>query len=363
MRPGGKNVISPLDAYWARLIGHEGSFDESFLQKAQEKQWEELGKTLRYAYERSRLYRRLLDGHSLCVHSREELGRLPLTSAEDLHPMENLLCTSKDALERIVTLKTSGTTGMPKRVAFSRGDLERTMEFFRWGLAMFGDIGPRVAILLSGANRPMGVVDLLRQSLRETDSQCFWPDADLLRSENGYTLASWLSDLCPTLLIAMPSQLERLLPLLPKGIRHLKGVLASAERLSVDLAQSLRREWQCEVLNHYGLTEAGFGGAVECQAHDGMHIRPMDLMFEIISLDGQTILPMGEVGEIVVTTLGREAMPLIRYRTSDVGFLQEGVCACGSLFPRLGSVEGRVRFGEAGDWRWVHRSKGRSGLN
>ncbi len=98
----------------------------------------------------------------------------------------------------------------------------------------------------------------------------------------------------------------------------------------------------CEVFAHSGLTETGFGGGVECGAHQGYHLREADLFVEIVDPGTGRPLPDGEPGEIVVSTLCRLAMPLIRYRTGDLGHLLPGPCVCGSPFRRLGAVAGRI---------------------
>ena len=111
------------------------------------------------------------------------------------------------------------------------------------------------------------------------------------------------------------------------------------------------------MLDHYGLTETCYGCALECPAHNGYHLRWLDVVVEIVDMDGDTVLPPGEVGEVVLTTL-REAMPLIRYRTGDVASLLPGPCACGSPLKRLGPVLGRIARGPDGRAHIVQPEKG-----
>jgi phenylacetate-CoA ligase len=96
------------------------------------------------------------------------------------------------------------------------------------------------------------------------------------------------------------------------------------------------------VYQHYGMTETGLGGGVECAAMDGCHLREADLYVEVIDPESGRRLPPGTVGEIVVTTLTREAMPLVRYRTGDLGRLMDAPCPCGSVLRRLQPVHGRL---------------------
>jgi phenylacetate-coenzyme A ligase PaaK-like adenylate-forming protein len=81
---------------------------------------------------------------------------------------------------------------------------------------------------------------------------------------------------------------------------------------------------------------------VECGIHDGCHIRESDLLIEIIDPKTGKVLPDGECGEVVLTTLGREAMPLIRYRTGDIASLDRSGCACGGVTARLKNIRGRM---------------------
>ena len=82
------------------------------------------------------------------------------------------------------------------------------------------------------------------------------------------------------------------------------------------------------------MAETGYGVAVECARHEGMHIREADLLMEVVDGEGKG-LDDGEWGEIVVTTLTRRALPLIRYRTGDEGRILPGPCPCGSVLRRL----------------------------
>lgn len=116
--------------------------------------------------------------------------------------------------------------------------------------------------------------------------------------------------------------------------KPVRAVLSSSELLTRDMRARLVECWESEIFDHYGTTEIGLGGAVECQAHQGMHIRENDLYFETIAADG-TPLPDGEEGELVVTTLTRKGMPFIRYRTGDTGVITSDRCACGSFIRRI----------------------------
>ena len=108
------------------------------------------------------------------------------------------------------------------------------------------------------------------------------------------------------------------------------------------LSQHIKKKWGCKVFQHYGMTETGLGGAVQCQCLYGMHPREADLYFEIIDLETGNVVKDGEFGEIVVTTLTRRGMPLIRYRTGDYGRWLKGECPCGTKLKSLDRVRYRL---------------------
>ena len=306
---------------------------------------------------------------NLDITSVDDLERLPFTTAEDLRNWGDFLCVSQGDVQRMVTLHTSGTTGQPKRLAFTDADLARTRDFFAVGMSQLVGAGQRLAVLLPGAERPDGVADLLRQALGAAGVDVLAPppevhatpspDADPC-AEPGKALAQWLEQAKPHCLVAAPAQLALLLKHFPhRGPQGLAGILTSAEPLDDALGLALRRAWQCEILDHYGLTETAYGCAVECPAHQGFHVRELDVLIEIVDISGRKILAPGEEGEVVITTLQRQAMPLVRYRTGDVACLLPAPCACGSPLRRLGPVRGRIERKSGQPPRIVRPAKGR----
>lgn len=360
----------PLDRWLARQCGACSAGElPGKLAAAQAAQ---LRSTLRQA-QRGAFYARHLRECDLDITSVDDLERLPFTTAEDLRNWGDFLCVSQGDVQRMVTLHTSGTTGLPKRLAFTDADLARTRDFFAVGMRQLVGAGQRLAVLLPGAERPDGVADLLRQALSAAGVEVLAPPPEVHAApaantgtcaeeggEPGKALAQWLEQAKPHCLVAAPAQLALLLKLFSqRGPQGLAGILTSAEPLDDALGLALRRAWQCEILDHYGLTETAYGCAVECPAHQGFHVRELDVLIEIVDISGHKVLAQGEEGEVVITTLQRQAMPLVRYRTGDVACLLPAPCACGSPLRRLGPVRGRIERKIGQPPRIVRPAKGR----
>ncbi len=298
--------------------------------------------TLHYAKQHSVFYGKLLQDVDI---ENVDFSRIPFTTPADIQAAESFLCISQSEVARMVTLQSSGTTALPKRIAFSREDLAATVDFFTVGMSQLVHSGQRLLVLWPGAMRPFGVSALLGEALASKNITVFSGEA----TTTVQTLEEELRKYDPHTLVAAPWQLRILEEVLEKypAKRALNSVLASAECLSVELEQCLQNQGLL-VLDHYGTTESGYGGGVECLQKNGYHFRELDIFIEIIHPITLQPLPPGELGEIVITTLTRRAMPLIRYRTGDVASLLSGPCSCGSPLTRLSKIQGRLVYTEDG---------------
>ena len=276
------------------------------------------------------------------VCTREDLARIPFTTADQLRAdPQRWLCCGGAEVERVVTLKTSGTTASPKRIFFRWEDQERTVDFFAHGMGELVSPGDRVLILMPG-RQPGSVGDLLGRALERMGVSAVQggPVAGIRVS---YDLL-WETG-CSSL-VGIPVQvlgLAEYIARLPARQRpRLKSVLLSADAAHPALIRRVEELLDCEVFNHFGMTEMGFGVAVECSAHQGCHIRENDILVEVINPDTGAALPDGQMGELVFTTLDRRAMPFLRYRTGDMGRLLPGPCPCGSFVRRMLPQGGRL---------------------
>jgi phenylacetate-coenzyme A ligase PaaK-like adenylate-forming protein len=303
-------------------------------------QWLRLQETLEHAARNSLYYQGTLTGR-LPVATWSEFTSLPFTTAEDIaaDPLE-FLCISQAEVARVVTLLSSGTSGPPKRLYFESQDLVRTVDFFRCGMSTMVEEGQRVLILLPGG-LPGSVGELLTQGLARMNAEGI-VHGPIQEPKDA------LDDILhhrPECLVGIPVQVLALARhpecrRIPRG--SIRSVLLSTDYVPNSIVAELEQVFGCAVFQHYGMTEMGYGGGVECDAHDGYHLREADLFVEVIDPITGNLQPDGAVGEVVFTTLTRNAMPLIRYRTGDLARLIPVACPCGSSLRRLGKVRGRV---------------------
>jgi phenylacetate-coenzyme A ligase PaaK-like adenylate-forming protein len=251
-----------------------------------------------------------------------------------------LLCTSQDEIERVVTLQTSGTTGVAKRLFFTAEDLELTVDFFRHGMMTMVAAGDTVIVFLPG-ELPGSVGNLLSRALYSQGVKAVIcgpvRELSVARSEILRHEAACLVGI-PTQILALARGEGA--ATIPKG--WVKSVLLSTDYVPTAIKDELERLWGCRVFSHYGLTETGLGGGVECEAQNGYHMREADLYTEIVDPGTGSPVDDGKPGEVVITTLTRKGMPLVRYRTGDIAKILLEHCPCGTVLKRLGRVQGRI---------------------
>ncbi len=300
----------------------------------------ELKKTLTYAKEKSRFYQRTLsdiDLHS--IRTLKDFECIPFTTPEDIkQSAHELVCVPSSDIERIVTLNTSGTTGDEKRLFFTHEDLEATIDFFQYGMNCLVDENDKVMVLLPGVAQA-SIGDLLKKALSRSNIECV---VHGLLNDVEKT-AQCIEDHKITCIVGIPMQVLYLSKLKPELFyTHIKKVLLSTDYVPDALVKALSKDGACKVYNHYGMTEMGYGGGVECECLNGYHLRENHLYFEIINpMTGECVRD-GEYGEVVFTTLNRQAMPLIRYRTGDIARFSTKPCACGTFLRTMEKVRGRI---------------------
>lgn len=318
-----------------------------------------LRKILDYVYQESAFYQEAFGKCAVIsndVRVLSDLSRLPFTTADHLAQVPyRLLPVSLTKISRIFTLATSGTSGQPKKVFFTAKDLETITDcmaaIMNTALSCSGlpPLDSVIQIFLANGT-PMSQRDLVAKGARKIGALPVPGDINARPEEQIQSIEAAR----PTMLMASASRIYRLTQ---ETRRHhnlakigVKILFITSEYLSPSMRENLKEFWQAEVYHHYGMTEAGLAVAIECQEHNGFHFNEADFLFEVVDpVTGKT-LKEGEQGELVLTTLSREGMPLVRYRTGDIARLIPGRCGCGAFTERISKVTKRVslivRLGE-----------------
>ena len=308
-------------------------------------QLEGLRWTVTHAYRGSETYRKKFDGLNLKpedIQSLDDLKRLPFTSAEDLsegYPFPLRSVPMRDVV-RIHT--SSGTTGKRKVLCYTQKDINDWTHFFARCFELAGlTVEDRVQIAVGYGPWTAGIGFQMA-------CEAFGSMAIPIGPGNIETQTEFLIDFKSTVLCCTASmglllgeEVER------RGIRdkiNLKKMIYGAERSSDAMRNRIKTLLGLEdIYDISGMTELyGPGTGIECSAHQGIHYWSDYYILEILNPDTSETLTPGEVGEMVVTTLQKEAVPLIRYRTHDLTSLIQEPCPCGNLFPRHDRLQGRT---------------------
>lgn len=302
----------------------------------EEYQLRKIVETVQSARTHSRFYKEHLA--NISVNSWKDVRALPFTFPSQIRrDPGGFLCIPQGEIKRIVTLRSSGTEGEEKRIFFSQGDLNAAIEFFQYGMRSLTDETDRVLILFPGASCG-SIGDLLEKALKRSGVLCFKHGVMTDPEETAKCIVE--NDI--TCLVGMPIQILQLSRIKTDIFKkYIRKVLLSADYVPETLIGELTEQCLCRVFTHYGMTEMGYGGGVECQARNGYHMRESDLYFEILNpVTGQPVRD-GQVGEVTFTTLTRRAMPLIRYRTGDLASFSSVPCPCGTFLKTMNRVGGR----------------------
>ena len=268
------------------------------------------------------------------LESLSDLQNLPFTTAEDLssHPGKFLL-TSQSEVSRVISGATSGTTGPAKRVFYTAQDTAHTVGFFAAGISEMLDKEEKCLIAFPFTG-PFGLGDLIAQAVEQLGAVPIKAGFGGVWDE----LIAIVKQTQPETYIGFPVTLLGLIRMYGKDF-PIKRALVSGDACPAGVMAELEKALGSKLYPHYGSRECGLGGAVTCEAFEGMHLRENHIIPEIIDETGK-VLPEGEYGELVITTIGADAMPLIRYRTGDITRILPP-CKCGGITKRLDTISRR----------------------
>ena len=311
--------------------------------RAQEQCWRD---HLAYCARSSSFYRRRFQqcGISPETLSLADLPSLPLTSkAEFAEHNDEFLAVPRAAVVDIVL--SSGTTGSPTPVMYTEGDLERLAHNEALSFQACGVTPDDVALLTCTLDRCFVAGLAYFLGLRRLGAACVRNGHNTLESH-----AEVIKRTGPTVIVGVPSFLRRLGLYLREsgvspeksGVRRLVCIgepLRDQSLAFLKVGSDLEEIWHARAFSTYASSEC-VTTFCECTAQQGGHLHPELAAIEIVDAAGQ-LLPPGSVGEVVLTPFGIQGMPLLRFRTGDIGFLIARPCTCGRFTPRLGPIIGR----------------------
>lgn len=325
---------------WAK----EECFSRSEIEKLQ---LERLQKQVAYNYARVAPYRQKMDEAGVKpddIKHLSDIQKLPFTTKTDFrdHYPAGLFAVDRKELVRIHA--SSGTTGKPTVVGYTENDMKVWTETVARIAALGGATADDIAQVCFGYGLFTGALGL-HFGLEKIGATVIPASAG-----NTQKQIMFMQDLGTTLLVATPSYALHLAEaVVDMGLDPLRDLnlhigLFGGEGMTERMRQQLNDIWGPDALftQNYGMSELnGPGISGECEMLCGMHIQEDHFMAEIIDPETGEVLPEGEKGELVITCLTKEALPLLRYRTKDLSRLFFEPCACGRTMARMENLSGR----------------------
>ena len=303
-----------------------------------------LSQTVRHVYENVPYYRERMEEAGVTpedIHSVEDLKKLPFTMKQDLRDTYpyGLFAVPMDQVVRLHA--SSGTTGKQIVVGYTQNDLDVWSECCARALTAAGATNKDFMHVSYGYGLFTGGLGL--HGGAEKVGMTVIP----VSTGNTNRQINIIKDFGSTVICCTPSYALYLAETMEEmGITKddikLKAGLFGAEPWTEEMRQTIEEKLGLKALDIYGLTEIiGPGVAFECEEQTGMHINEDHFIVETIDPDTGEVLPEGEQGEIVFTCITKEAFPLLRYRTRDIGILKREKCACGRTLIKMMKPAGR----------------------
>ena len=304
---------------------------------------ERLLKTVRRVWDNNEYYRNKMKEKGVTpedIRSRDDLYKLPFLTKDDLREAYPFGLMSAPMSDCIRIHSTSGTTGKRVIAFYTQKDIDLWEDCCARAIVAAGGTNEDICQVcygyrlftggfgLNGGSQKVGCLTLPMSS-GNTDRQL-----------------QFMQDLGSTILCCTPSYAAYLAESIEeRGLRdsiHLKAGIFGAEAWTEEMRRDIEHRLGLKAYDIYGLTEiSGPGVAFECEEQSGMHINEDHFIVETIDPATGEVLPEGERGELVFTSITKEAFPLIRYRTKDIAVLHRGACSCGRTFVKMTKPMGR----------------------
>lgn len=311
-------------------------------------QLKRLKEAVHYIYDRVEPYRRKMDEAGIKpddIQSLDDLKKMPFTYKADFRDNYPMGLFAVDKKELVRFHASSGTTGKPTVVGYTRKDLDVWLNNVARIACMGGATPHDVAQIAFGYGTFTGALGL-HGGLEKLGASVI-----PMSSGNTKKQIMFMQDIGTTLLVATPSYALHLgEEIRARGLDPSKDLkvhigLFGGEGMTEPMRDEMHKVWGEQFLctQNYGMSElCGPGVAGECEELCGMHINEDWFIPEVINPETGEVLPPGERGELVVTCLGKEAIPLIRYRTGDLTRLFYEPCKCGRTTARMENLSGRA---------------------
>ncbi len=315
------------------------------LQEVRALQLKKLQTTVAYCYENVGHYKKKFDEIGLKpshIKTLKDLALVPFTVKDDLrenYPFNFFARPMKDVVR---VHASSGTTGKPTVVGYTKNDIEMWAECCARMICAAGVDSGDIAQISFGYSLFTGAFGL------HYGMERIGATVIPISSGNTERQLNIMQDFSTTALVCTPSyamymaETAEKMGLDPKKL-PLKFGLFGGEGSTDEMRRLIEQKFDIQATENYGLSEVigpGFSG--ECLEKQGMHIASDHFISEIIDPDTGEVLPEGEVGEMVITSLSKEAMPVLRYRTKDITSLIVAPCKCGRTSERMTKIQGRT---------------------
>lgn len=313
--------------------------------KTEELQLERLRHMVEKAYDRVPFYKKKFDEAGIRpsdITSLSDIEKIPFTTKNDMRE-EYPFGLFAEPMKNVVRVHaSSGTTGKPVVAGYTKSDLDNWSTAIARLATAAGVSDEDIAQISFGYGLFTGGFGL-HYGLEKIGTTIV-----PMSSGNTQKQIMLMQDFGTTTLIATPSYAMYISEVieemqLPKSNFKLKYGLFGSEGMSEEMRATLEKRFGALVTTNYGLTEvSGPGVSGECEYKCGQHINEDMFYVEIIDPNTGKVMPYGQKGEVVITTLTKEAMPVLRYRTRDISYLIPEPCRCGRTTWRLANIEGRT---------------------